>query len=430
MTASPVLPLLHTQRTQWESHHEDPLNPRYNCGGYFELTGALNVELLTQAVDVAFSETEALRAVYVMHAGVPWQTVAPPEPAPMTALDLSSGERARTEAAEWMEARLGVPFDLLSGDSACSHTLLRVAADEYFFFFRYHHIALDAYGAHRYLFRIAQVYNALSSQEPVMSSGFDGLARLVADQEAYTDSRRAGRDNEYWRKALSGAVAHPGISGRRAPARPQPTRSTVRVPDSSWTRLVALAARLGVHWPSAVISLTACYLSRVTASSEVVIGFLAANRTTSASVRTPANLANELPLRFALAPSDTFADLIRSAARSVTDALSHQQVHWSDAAGSDLLHTFVNIISFVKQPRFTGCESEFHVLATGPATNFRINCYGDPATDGSLLLEFEVNPALYDEDQLGIHRDGLLRLLDELLASPGRPLATIAALVS
>src|SRR4051794_33099420 len=58
------LPLLAAQRQQWVSHHDEPANPRYNCGGYFRLTGQLDRNTLAAAVTAAYSETEALRVVF------------------------------------------------------------------------------------------------------------------------------------------------------------------------------------------------------------------------------------------------------------------------------------------------------------------------------------------------------------------------------
>src|SRR4051794_24381856 len=188
------LPLLAAQRQQWISHHEDPGNARYNCGGYFRLTGVLSEEALIAAVAAARSETEALRVIFYERDGQPWQTVVAPGPVPLSSIDLPD----ESAAIRWIKSALAVPFDLRGGEQACRHTLIKTGEREWFFIFQYHHVVLDAYGAHRYLRRVAQHYNALVAGEPAPPAGFASLARLLAEEHAYGTSPRAQRDEAYW----------------------------------------------------------------------------------------------------------------------------------------------------------------------------------------------------------------------------------------
>ncbi|MFD2419411.1 condensation domain-containing protein [Amycolatopsis pigmentata] len=421
--ATPVpgapLPLLAAQQRQWISHHEDPGNPQYNCGGYYRISGELREEALTAAVAAAYSETEALRVIFHEQDGKPWQTVVEADSVPLSSVELP-GEAA---AIDWMASALAVPFDLLGGEKVCSHTLVKTGEREWFFFFRYHHIALDAYGAHRYLLRVVQHYNALVTGEPAPPGGFAGLARLVAEEHAYGSSPRAQRDEAYWRRILSTPVSRSGFASRDTLAGPRPLRSVTPVSDKSRAAFLELSARTGVRWPVLVIAVTACRLSFLTGSRDVVIGLLAANRSTLAAVKTPANLANELPLRIDVRSESTFLDLLGQVGERLGEAITHQRVDLGRLPGSPTLRTFVNVIAFGEQHRFTDCASEFRVLATGPASNFRVNCYGDAT--GDLLLEYEANSNSYDEAQLARHQEGILSLLDELATMPDARLSDV-----
>ncbi|MTD54647.1 condensation domain-containing protein [Amycolatopsis pithecellobii] len=416
------LPLLPAQQQQWIAHHEDPANPQYNCGGYFRLTGGLREKALTAAIAAAYSETEALRVIFHEQDGQPWQTVVAAGPVPLSSVDLPD----EAAAIDWMKSALAVPFELRGGDQVCSQTLIKTGEREWFLFFRYHHIALDAYGAHRYLLRVAQHYNALVTGEPAPPGGFAGLAQLVAEDDAYASSPRAQRDADYWRHVLSTPVSWSGFASHDLPAGPSPLRSVAPVSDKSRAAFLELSARTGVRWPVLVMAITACRLSVLTDSPDVVIGLLAANRSTLAAVKTPANLASELPLRIDVRSERTFTDLLGQVGERLGEAIRHQRAHLDQVPNSPTLRTFVNVIAFGDQAHFTGCESEFRVLATGPASNFRVNCYGEATRD--LLLEYEVNSRLYDEFQLARHQEGMLSSLDQLITTPDTRLSDVLAL--
>jgi hypothetical protein len=133
---------------------------------------------------------------------------------------------------------------------------------------------------------------------------------------------------------------------------------------------VILATRFRVPWFAVAVAAVLVRLSKVRASDSVLIWFLAANWARAETLRTPANLATELPLRFDLA-GITFSELVRSVARSIGRALAHQGFQPDTLAsampdsGVERMRTYVNIISFSELPQFAGCRSSFHVLSTG-----------------------------------------------------------------
>lgn len=409
---STFLPLLAAQRQQWTSHHDDPSNPRYNCGGYFRLTGGIDQVALRAAVTAAYSEADMLRVRLAEVDGHPRQTVVEGGPAPLSSVALPDEQAA----VEWMRSALTVPFDLRNGDQMCSHALIEVDSGEEFFFFLYHHIVLDAYGAHQYLARVAQYYNSFVAGTATPKSGFARLEQLVAEERAYRSSARARRDDAYWRDVLATPLPWSALAPQEAPAQPRPLRSVVRVPDRTWSAFQELSAHTGTRWPVVVQAVVACLLSEVTGSADIVIGMLAANRATHAAVKTPTNMANELPLRVDVDMNGTFIDLLDQVARRVGEATTHQRAHLDRQNTPISLRTFANVIAFGEQPRFRGCASEFHVLATGPASNFRVNCYG--GLTGDHLLEYEVNPCIYDENALTGHQERLSDLLLDLVSSP------------
>ncbi|MFK4106436.1 condensation domain-containing protein [Streptomyces sp. NPDC019531] len=167
------LPLLASQRRRWTWRRPEPDDPKDNCGAFFRFTGGLDRDALKTAVDRAYAETEALRVVFEEHDGDVRQVIPLPGPAPWSSLELSGDDAA----FDHMNRSLGVPFGLLGGSPLCSHTLIETPGSTWLFFCN-DHIIVDAYGAHRYLLRIAQHYNAIVGGTPAPPRGFAPLARL------------------------------------------------------------------------------------------------------------------------------------------------------------------------------------------------------------------------------------------------------------
>ena len=68
----------------WLAHQLDLTNPSYNCGGYLELSGAIDEAVLARAVQQAVDECEPLRAQFLFTEEGPRQRISA-VPAPLVA---------------------------------------------------------------------------------------------------------------------------------------------------------------------------------------------------------------------------------------------------------------------------------------------------------------------------------------------------------
>ena len=151
--------------------------------------------------------------------------------------DLTAEPDPHAAALAWMDQDMARPVDLTRGP-VFGHALLRTAPEEFLWYHRVHHIALDGFGLSLVARRVAEVYTALMAGEPVPESGFGTLESVRAEEHAYRESARYAKDRAYWadRYADHPPVATP--AGRSA------------LPARTFHRHVAdLDARHG--WPTA-----------------------------------------------------------------------------------------------------------------------------------------------------------------------------------
>ncbi|NEE36665.1 hypothetical protein G3M53_66100, partial [Streptomyces sp. SID7982] len=211
---------------------------------------------------------------------------------------------------------LARPVDLAAEGSLMTQALIRVGAGRHRWYQRVHHIAVDAYALSLIGQRVAELYRALVAEEPLPESRFAPLSELTEQEGSYLAGEEYAADRAFWSARMAGsAVAVP----RRSPAAALageaadgggPHRST-DLPAETLERLSLAARAAKATWAELVVAATAGHLHRLTGAEDVVLGLPLSNRRGPSALRTPAMTVNVLPLRIAMRPGDSGAELLR-----------------------------------------------------------------------------------------------------------------------
>ncbi|MEU1177786.1 amino acid adenylation domain-containing protein [Streptomyces sp. NPDC005820] len=428
MTARRPLPA--AQEGVWTGQRLDPDSPAYNTAEYVHIHGPVDTAAFDAALRHVVAETEALNVVYVVDAqGHPWETPAPADGWRLHTADLTTAPHPHTAALAWMHRDLARPVDLAHGP-LFGHALLRIASEQYLWYHRVHHIALDGFGLSLVARRVAEVYTALTTGAPVGDSGFGTLASVREEEHAYRESAAFARDRAYWthRFADRPPVATP--AGRTALPAHTFHRRTADLGAERTEALRAVARELRVSWSEVLLAVTAARLHRTTGAPEIVLGLPAMGRLGSVSLRVPCMVRNILPLRVPVTDRDSTRDLATRISGELRAALPHQRYRYERLrrdlrlVGGErrLSGPGVNIMPFAYDLRFAGHRSTVHNVSAGPVDDLSVNVY-DRSEGAGLRIAVDAHPGLYDETDVTAFRDGLLGLLDRAVADPGRPLA-------
>ncbi|CAL9664630.1 amino acid adenylation domain-containing protein [Streptomyces sp. enrichment culture] len=421
------LPLTAAQSGMWFAQALDPLSPAQNTAECLEIDGPLDAELFAAALRRVASEAEALRVVRVEDTPEgPRQYVADRIELPLTVRE--SGTDA--EARAWMRADLAEPFDLAHGP-LFRHALFRVGPDRWLWYQRIHHLVMDGYGYSLLVRRTAEVYSALVRGAGPAPGPFGTLAELVADDTAYRASPAFEADRAHWAGAFADRPQAPRLAGRGAlPSRTFLRRGAQLSPEAT-RRLRDLAGRLRATWPDVLIAAQALYTSRVTARGDVVLGLPMMGRMGSVALRVPGMVMNVLPLRLAVSPEATFAELVRQVVLGIREARRHQRYRYEDirrdlgllGESRALVGPLVNVMPFDYGVDFAGAPARARNLSAGPVDDLTVNIH-DRADGRGLHIDHDGNPALYDDGDLAAHQDRFLHLVDRLTdTDPHLPLA-------
>ncbi|MGW3204267.1 amino acid adenylation domain-containing protein [Streptomyces sp. NPDC001135] len=425
--------LLAAQEGIWTGQQLDPDSPAYNTAEYVCVDGPVDAAVFDTALHHVVAETEALNVTFAVDGeGRPWQLETPCPNWRLHVVDLAAEADPHTAALAWMATDMARPVDLTTGP-LFGHALLKTASDQYLWYHRVHHIALDGFGLSLIARRVAQVYTALMAGGPIPESGFGTLEAVRAEEHAYRQSARHAEDRAYWtgRYADRPPVATP--AGRSA----LPARTFRRcVTDLDATRADALrtvARELSVTWSEVLLAATAAQLHRTTGAPEIVLSLPVMGRLGSVSLRVPAMVRNILPLRVAVRADDSLRDLATRVSRELRAGLPHQRYRYEQlrrdlklvGGQRRLSGPGVNIMPFAYDLRFAGHRSTVHNVSAGPVDDLAVNVY-DRSDGTGLRIAVDAHPDLYEQAEVTAFQRGLLALLDEAVAAPDRPLRPAA----
>ncbi|MCF3102091.1 amino acid adenylation domain-containing protein [Streptomyces roseoverticillatus] len=412
------LPLSAAQTGIWYAQQLAPENPTYILGEYLEIHGPVNTALLEESARRAIAEAEALRVRFVSDSTGPWQIVTPLDGLTVPLIDVSAEPDPHRAAVAWMEADLARPLDLASVPLfTCA--LFHAAPDRFFWYQRVHHLVMDGFGAALVIRRLCDIYTSLSRGLPVDEETFGPLPLLLEEERTYRASEQFTQDRKHWTGRFADLPEPATLAGRFSPTSHSVRRATAQLPRSGMDRLRAVARGARTTWPSVIVAATAAYLHRMTGARDVTVGLGVTGRDTSLSQEIPGMVSNVLPLRLAVRPDTVFSDLVRQASQEIFSVLRHQRYRYEDLRRDldlfrddrKLFGPVVNIMPFDYDLCFGDSRATSHTLSAGQVEDLSITVYQRAKEQGP-RIDFDANPALYEDGELAAHHQRFLRILD------------------
>ncbi|WP_435243134.1 amino acid adenylation domain-containing protein [Streptomyces cucumeris] len=438
-------PLLTAQSGVYWAQRLAPGGTDFHTADTVRIDGPVDEDLFERALRRTIADAETLRLRVAETDGAPLQRVDPAPRFHLHRLDLRSADAPEEEAERWIRADLARPADPATDDGLMCQALIRLGDARYWWYQRVHHIAVDAYALQLVRRRVAELYaaDAADGPSPDTDSRFVPLRELVEEEARYLTGEQYAADRAFWTGRMTGAtVTTPPVSPRRDDA---PGAGLLRrggdLPPDSLTRLSRAAGAVKATWAELVIAATAGHLHRLTGAQEVVLGLPLTNRRGPAALRTPAMTVNVLPLRLAVRPQDTAAELLRRVVTEIRAVRRHQRYPQAElrrdlrlpTAEAPLTGPMVNIKPTEGETLdFGGAPGTVRNLAAGPVEDIAVGAWPGPEDRLHLVLEARADrytPADVDRYRTTF-RHYLDGLTEALLTDPHRPLAAVDLLDS
>ena len=426
-----TLPLSTAQRGIWIGQQIAPYRAVFNIAEAIELHGAIDPDLLRQALRQVAQEMDTIRARIVEGIGLPRQVVMPSFDDPIALLDLSDRPDPHDAAMRWMNDELLAPFDFATCATWVS-AVLKLSEQRWIWYHRAHHIMLDGFSGGMVVQRVAELYTALRRGRPPSPHGYQPLSMLIENEAAYRRSERYARDRAYW-KARMADRPEPVTLARRVTL---PTggllRATALLPQAMVLRLRERIRGMNVSLPQALIALVAAYYFKMTGAEDLVFGLPVTARVGNVMRHVPGMMANAVPIRLAMSADATADALFVQVSRAVREALRYQQYRYEDLRrdlgllnqDQHLARLGINIEPFDYELTFDEVRATPHNLSNSQMEDLTVFIY-DRSDGSGLRIDFDANPGLYSLTELEAHNRRLCRLIETVASCPGIHLGDI-----
>src|SRR5277367_5463054 len=425
-----ALPLTRGQLDIWLAQETGHSGTEWQLGVLVRFDGAVQRDLLEQAIRHVMREAEPARAAIFEVDGQVFQRAGDPE-VELAFHDLSDSRHPVQEAREMAASIQNIPMP--SGDPLFTFALFQTWADEFYLFGCFHHIVIDGTGITLLAHRIATVYAAIVSDAPIPPAFFGSLQELVRCESEYEASADYLDDEAYWTESL------PPESGQRNRL-PQAARDGDPRSPSAPIRLDPIVLRqvqeLSGAWNmprSSILTAASALLVRgwCAEGSEVVLDFPVSRRVLPESKTLPGMISGAVPLVLKVLPGSTVADFCQHADARIREALQHQRypVHALErkARGSEqpANRVSINFMPSKMTMDFAGVEASASFTNPGQVGEFGLIFSG--AGDQLFLSTAGDEGPFANFDVADLARR-LERVLVAMTADPGRRLSSMALL--
>ncbi|MET9594007.1 amino acid adenylation domain-containing protein [Streptomyces sp. NPDC006516] len=434
------LPLSHAQQRLWFLNRLEGPSSAYNIPLVLELHGTLDTDALRTALRDVVERHEALRTLFPERDGVPHQLVLPVDAAlpslPVTALAPADLEQA-------VLAAVREPFDVVA-DVPLRASLLRSAPGHHVLVLVLHHIAADGWSlaplarhlGDAYRARVAGLEPGPTTGTPVQYADYT-LWQHATLGDGVTPGSVLRQQLDHWHTALAGL---PGLTGlpldrpRPMTTDPRGAVHTFDVPPPVYAQLLRLARESGSSLFMVLQAALATLLHRHGAGDDIPVGSPVAGRTDEALEDLVGFFVNTLVLRTDLSGFPTFQELLVRVREFDLAAYMNQDVPFerlveslNPARAHNHHPLFQTMLVLQNQetarPDLPGLTVEDRLVHNGLSKFDLTFAFTEEPGEDRLTAGVEYATALFDRATVETLAARLVRLLEQVAADPGRPLA-------
>ena len=428
----PVAPLSRSQERIWLQHHLEPDLPVYHLPIALRLSGELDLARLQDALTSLVRRHGILRKVFRMETARPVQVVFPSGALLLEHLDLRGLPEPEREAQLRHHATTEAlrPFSDLDKTPPVRAILVRLAEHDHILLLNLHHLVGDGWSSVLLLRELGELYSRPSAPVPALPFQYADFARW---DRALPASLPA--DLAYWRDRLEGtADAPPFPTDFPPPAAPdhQGAEISLRLPVALSETVRSLARAEESSLFMVLLAAFQVYLAGLTDRSDLILGAPVANRPLRETESLIGCFINVLPLRGRPPATGSFLEFLR-ATRALALADFDHQAPFEEIVRiarpqrvpgvHPLFQVLLNVLNFDPLPQtWQGLEAG-RVFPAVPFPKFAWTVYvrEGPAVE----LQFIYSPELYDPARMRTRAEGFRSCLEQLLAHPHAPLASL-----
>ncbi|OBF03805.1 non-ribosomal peptide synthetase [Mycobacterium sp. 852002-10029_SCH5224772] len=428
-----ALPLTPGQLDIWLAQESGYAGTEWQLGLLIKIDGAIQRDVLEQAIRQAVSEAEPSKVSFHEIDG---QVVQRPIDDPHVELkfhDLIGSPNPVQEVRRRSSSIQRAPMELTG--QLLRFALFQTQAEEFYLFGCCHHIVLDGLSMALISRRVATIYSAMVAGLPVPDAYFGSTQDLIDLESGYEASNDYREDEAYWSKNLppEGGQGYqlPHTTVERGPCGPS---ASVQLDAFAVGRMQELSKQLRIRRYSVTTAACALLVRAWSGSgSEVALDFPVSRRVRPESKTLPGMLAGVVPLVLQTTPETTVAEFCQHVDVRIRELLKHQRfpVHRLIGEGDLLSRTQaanrvgINFIPSRLTLALGGAPATATYTNNGPADHFGLFFIG---SSDQLFLSTAGHGQPFASFDVSYLAARLQQVLMEMTADPERPISSIELL--
>lgn len=425
------IPLSHAQQRLWFIDRLTPARATYNLPYAVRLRGPLNIRAVTHALTAIVERHEILRTTFALSPDDPAQRIMPAVPVPVPLINVPSETLARRIAAE--EARR--PFDLGNGPLLRA-SVLRLGDRDHVLLVTTHHIVSDGWSI-GILMREFQALYMGGSLAPLPIQ----YADVALWQQRWLTGPVLDQQLAYWRNQLDDLPVLELPTDRRRPIQPSHRGSVQNffLPPELCARIRSLSRLCGATTFMTLLAAFKLLMSRYSGQTDIVVGTSTANRTHVELEGLIGFFVNQLVFRTRLKPGMRVLNLLDEVRNVTLDAYSNQDVEFGwlveqlhparDLSRSPMYQVAFELQSFADQDSVSIpflSSADFSTAHTVAKQDLAVVLREQ--REGGIAGSIEFSTDLFESRSIASMTDRFVRVVEEFLEDPERPVDGIALL--
>jgi acyl carrier protein len=441
------IPLSFAQERLWFLQKLDKESMAYFVPRAIRIFGKLEIALLERTFTELISRHEILRTVFPTRGGRPVQHILEPYPFKIPVVDFSglNDDTQSREMFQWISQEGQRPFDLEKGP-LLRVSVLKLKKEEHIVVLTEHHLIHDGWTQGLLLREFIAVFTAYLEGKP---SPLPELPIQYADfacwQRDYLQGDVLESHLDYWRKKLSGLAPLLELPSDR----PRPTKISGRggmkvsiIPSPLTAALKKFNKEESVTLFMTMLAVFKVFLYRYTGVEDLCVGTGAANRRLKEMEGMLGMVINTLALRTRVSGELSFRECLQRVKETCLEAYEHEDT------------PFDKVVEVLRPDRSLGYTPVFQVLfgfmdtptenlelpglelileeTHNRSSKFDLNIVVVPPVeqsieegDGEILVEWEYNSDLFDEDTIDDMSSHYKQLLEETTNNPVLPISEL-----
>ncbi|MDG2380966.1 MAG: amino acid adenylation domain-containing protein [Pirellulaceae bacterium] len=418
-------PLLFSQMSCWDVHHQCPGLRPPNTSRAYRLKGDLRIDKLHEAIDLLLARHESLRTNIREVDGTPRQFVSAAKTTAFPCVDLRhfSGKIRKAEVRRLFDAEAVHSFDI-ERDLLLKATLLKLHDDEHVLVLTIHHIVMDAKSLAILTRDLAELYDALVIGRP---ADLPDLPLQPSDFAAW--EREQLKHNHlqqsilYWRQHLSDLPLEnetPPLDELVQMGGWDCLRHRMDVPANTRELLQELSVQEGCTFSVAVFAAMNVFQYFMTGREVSFVGMPLGARVHPESENLIGCFRKRVVLRTRVSKELSFRQLLQRSCRSMMEAYAHLDVsqevacpdrgirhpgHWTrigfninfiPGANVDLKLGQLDVTSIDRSKEYSFVPRNLHVVDRPEATTLILKLYENQFSQAEVNAMLERFVAVLD----------------------------------